>query len=91
MSTNSIDNILLILAHQPIRSSFGDEVVLKDLLYMVRVAIPDVVSQHSRLSLSRSPRDSLKYSQISVAQNIRLAELRKKYIKQPHFTHEHVI
>ena len=33
---------------------------------------------YSRLSLSRSPRDSLKYFEISVLRHIRFAELRKK-------------
>ena len=33
---------------------------------------------YSRLSLSRSPRDSLKYFEISVPQHIRFAELEKK-------------
>ena len=33
---------------------------------------------YSRLSLSRIPRDSLKYFEISVVQHIRFAELRKK-------------
>ena len=33
---------------------------------------------YSRLSLSRIPRDSLKYFEISVARHIRFAELRKK-------------
>ena len=44
--------------------------------------------KYSRLSLSRSLRDSVKYFEISVPRNIRFAELRKK---QPHFTNEHVI
>ena len=35
---------------------------------------------YSRLSLSRIPRDSLKYFEISVVQHIRFAELRKKII-----------
>ena len=34
-------------------------------------------SPHSRLPLSRSPRDSLKYFEISVTRHIRFAELRK--------------
>ena len=34
--------------------------------------------KHSRLSLSRSPRDSLKYFEISVSRHIRFAELMKK-------------
>ena len=34
--------------------------------------------KYSRLSLSRSPRDSLKYVEISVPRHIRFAELRKK-------------
>ena len=36
--------------------------------------------QYSRLSLSRTPRDSLKYFEISVVRHIRFAELRKKKI-----------
>ena len=35
---------------------------------------------YSRLSLSRIPRDSLKYFEISVVRHIRFAELRKKLI-----------
>ena len=35
-------------------------------------------SKYSRLSLSRTPRDSLKYFEISVVRHIRFAELRKK-------------
>ena len=35
---------------------------------------------YSRLSLSRIPRDSLKYFEISVVRHIRFAELRKKII-----------
>ena len=34
--------------------------------------------KYSRLSLSRIPRDSLKYFEISVVRHIRFAELRKK-------------
>ena len=34
--------------------------------------------EYSRLSLSRIPRDSLKYFEISVVRHIRFAELRKK-------------
>ena len=36
------------------------------------------IDRYSRLSLSRSPRDSLKYFEISVSRHIRFAELRKK-------------
>ena len=46
---------------------------------------------YSRLSLSRSPRDRLKFFEISVPRHIRFAEMRKKYILQPHFTNEYVI
>ena len=35
-------------------------------------------TKYSRLSLSRTPRDSLKYFEISVVRHIRFAELRKK-------------
>ena len=35
------------------------------------------ILRYSRLSLSRSPRDSLEYFEISVSQHIRFAELRK--------------
>ena len=42
-------------------------------------------------SLYRITRDSLKYFEISVPQHIRFTELRKKYIKQPHFTNEYTI
>ena len=37
-----------------------------------------IVLVYSRLSLSRIPRDSLKYFEISVVRHIRFAELRKK-------------
>ena len=37
-----------------------------------------VLHMYSRLSLSRIPRDSLKYFEISVVRHIRFAELRKK-------------
>ena len=42
-----------------------------------RLYIPQ---KYSRLSLSRIPRDSLKYFEISVVRHIRFAELRKKII-----------
>ena len=35
-------------------------------------------SNYSRLSLSRNPRDSVKYFEISIPRDIRFAELRKK-------------
>ena len=38
-------------------------------------------SNYSRLSLSRIPRDTLKYFEISVLRHIRFAELRKKLIR----------
>ena len=38
-----------------------------------------LVSLYSRLSLSRIPRDSIKYCEISVPRHIRVAELRKNY------------
>ena len=37
----------------------------------------DEILEYSRLPLSRSPRDSLKYIEISVPRHIRFAELRK--------------
>ena len=46
---------------------------------------------YSRLLLSRSRRDPLKYFEISVLRHIRFAELRKIPIEQPNFTNEHVI
>ena len=53
---------------------------------------------YRQLSLSRSPRDSLKHSEISVPhfeisvpQHIRFAQLRKKWFEQPHFKKEYVI
>ena len=46
---------------------------------------------YSRLSLSRSRRDPLKYFEISVLRHIRCAELRKTPNEQPNFTNEHVI
>ena len=42
-------------------------------------------------SLSQSPRDSLKYFQISVPRHIRFAELRKNWTEQPYFTNEYVV
>ena len=45
---------------------------------------------YSRVSLPRSPRDSLKYFEISVHRHNRYAELRKN-IEQPHFTNVYVI
>ena len=47
--------------------------------------------KYRRLSLSRSPRDFLKYFEISVPRHIRFTELRNKSIEQPHFTNEYVI
>ena len=47
--------------------------------------------KYSRLSLSRSRRDPLKYFEISVLRHIRCAELRKIPIEQPNFINEHVI
>ena len=38
--------------------------------------------EYNRRSLSRSPRDSLIYFEISVLRHIRFAELRKKHISQ---------
>ena len=46
---------------------------------------------YSRLSLSRSRRDPLKYFEISVLRHIRCAELRKIPIEEPNFSNEHVI
>ena len=46
-------------------------------LCSVIVALP-AYALYSRLSLSRIPRDSLKYFEISVPRHIRIAELRKK-------------
>ena len=43
-----------------------------------------------RLSLSGSPRDFLKYFEISVPRHIRFAELMEN-IEQLHFTNEYVI
>ena len=40
--------------------------------------LSDTLNLYSRLSLSRSLRDSLKYFEISVPRHIRFAELRKK-------------
>ena len=44
----------------------------------VSVLFSELSFQYSRLSLSRSPRDSLKYFEISVPRHIRFAELKKK-------------
>ena len=46
---------------------------------------------YSQLSLSWSPRDSLKYFEISVPWHVRFAELKKILIEQPHYTNEYVI
>ena len=37
------------------------------------------IKKYSRLSLSRTPRDSIKYFEISVPRHIRFAEFRKNY------------
>ena len=42
------------------------------------------ISKYIRLSLSRIPKDSIKYFEISVPRHIRFAELRKKLFEQPH-------
>ena len=44
----------------------------------IHSALKIPVDKYSRLSLSRIPRDSLKYFEISVVRHIRFAELRKK-------------
>ena len=45
------------------------------------------VANYSRLSLSRTPRDSMKHFEISVVRHIRFTELRKKQsIEQPPLT-----
>ena len=46
---------------------------------------------YSRLSLSRSGRDPLKYFEISILRHTRFAELRQIPIEQPNFTNKHVI
>ena len=46
---------------------------------------------YSRLSLSRTPRDSMKYFEISVPRHIRFGELRKKVFEQPHLTNIYVM
>ena len=43
--------------------------------------MPYKPSNYSRLSLSRIPRDSLKYFEISILRHIRFAELREKLIR----------
>ena len=48
------------------------------------------ITMYSRLSLSWSRRDPLKYFEISVLRHIRCAELRKIAIEQPNFTNERV-
>ena len=45
----------------------------------------------SGLSLSRIPRDSMKYFEISVLRHIRFAELKKKVFEQPHLINIYVI
>ena len=45
---------------------------------------------YSRLLLSRIPRDSIKYFEISIPRHIRFAELRKKLFEQPHLTNIYV-
>ena len=47
--------------------------------------------KYSRLSLSRSPKNTLKYFDISVPRHSRFAGLRKKSIDAFHFTNEYVI
>ena len=47
--------------------------------------------KYSRLSLSRIPRDSVKYFEISIPRHIRFAELRKQSIDQPYLTNVYVI
>ena len=49
------------------------------------------LTEYSRLSLSRIPKDSIKYFEISVPRHIRFAELRKKIFEQLHLTNIHVI
>ena len=51
----------------------------------ILMQVPIVFDLQSTL-LSRSPRDSLKYFEISDPIHIRFAELRKRYMEQPHFT-----
>ena len=47
----------------------------------------NTMSIYSRLSLSRTPRDSMKHFEISVVRHIRFTELRKKQlIEQPPLT-----
>ena len=46
---------------------------------------------YSRLLLSRSRRDPLKYFEISILRHIRCAKLRKIPIKQPNFTNERLL
>ena len=48
-------------------------------------------TNYSRPSLSRIPRDSIKYFEISVPRHIRVAELRKKLFEQPHLTNIYLI
>ena len=45
----------------------------------------------STVDLSRIPRDSIKYFEISVPRHIRFAELRKKLFEQPYLTNIYVI
>ena len=52
--------------------------LLSDLDLNMFISCYIMVEQYSRLSLSRIPRDSLKYFDISVHLHIRFAEFRKK-------------
>ena len=48
-------------------------------------------TKYSLLSLSRIPRDFIKYFEISVPRHISFAELRKKLFEQPHLKNIYVI
>ena len=50
----------------------------EDMWNTVHQNLSSFYKEYSRLSLSRIPRDSLKYFEISVVRHIRFAELRKK-------------
>ena len=55
-----------------------------------RIAADDIL-KYRRPSLSRIPRDYIKYFEISVPRRTRFAEMRKKLFKQPHLTNIYVI
>ena len=60
--------------------SWHDSILLSIVTEIIKSICEDR-KKYSRLSLSRIPRDSLKYFEISVLRHVRFAELRKKLIR----------